>query len=655
MKSPSSSSSASLSASTFLLLALVLPTVLALPAIPRSRSNPTRASATARAHASATPKPTRASSKDSAASPLWVKLNANFYIPGQERKASNSTTTTAPSASIPTTSPVVERREVAMDEFDDELHYYSYDKRCDCTKTVTKVVDRAAKTTAKAKTTKKATTTKKKTTTTKKKTTTTKATATTRPATTMASNKGLGDGQTFWKQKTTFGSMESFATDVVKKWVWGYPSNVKIVQGVPASKWTGGKQLDSSSALQVAYPKGSRNPSKYPIGGVGLYSEKLDLSQASNVSFSYSVFFEKGFEFNKGGKLPGLFGGKSACSGGSSAQDCFSTRLMFRTGGKGEVSLDSDACSLEVSAIDWVFPTPWHAQLYLYAPREKQVSALCNLKPLSFCNSYYGMSIGRGSWTFKTGEWTDIRQDIWLNTPGKANGGFNIWVNGKIVLTSSQVYYRNSAVGNVATNGTASNMTLIDYDALPAGTQIPNGGFSTSGNGTFQAPTGVVKVIGAHPTGANGLPLLHTPRPNPNDAWLRKRGADRHNAEPTRAPQMIVRPGGQRARALAQKRDAAKLERLALEKRVYELEQVASDIEMGAPSTEAARIDAEYFAERNRREEESNLSKRAAKVTLPTGFIGIMFNTFFGGSDSTWNSAKLQYSYFNGLRLDINS
>ncbi|SCV69074.1 BQ2448_2094 [Microbotryum intermedium] len=639
MKSSTASSSASLSASRLLLLALVLPTALALPAIPRSRTNPSRASATATA--TATPKATRAATEDEVPSPLWVKLKADFYIPGQERKALNGTnsTTSAPSVSLPTTSPVIEKRVVAMDEDEDDLHYYSFDKRCACTKIITKtaVVERAAKTTAKAKTAKKATTTKKKTTTTKGKTTTTKKTtakaaATTRASTTLASSNALGDGKTFWKQKKTFGSMESFATDVVKKWVWGYPQNVKVVQGVPASKWAGGKQLDSASALQVAYPKGSRNPSKYPIGGVGLYSEKLDLSQASNVSLSYSVFFEKGFEFNKGGKLPGLFGGKSACSGGSSAEDCFSTRLMFRTGGKGE--------------------------LYLYAPREKQVAALCTLKPLSFCNSYYGMSIGRGSWTFKTGEWTDIRQDIWLNTPGKANGGFNIWVNGKIVLTSSKVYYRNSPVGNVVTNGTASNFTLIDYDGLPAGTQIPNGGFSTTGgNGTFQPPPSVVKVIVANPTGANGLPLLHTPRPNPSDAWLRKRGADRHNAAPvpTRAPQMIFRPGGQRARAMAQKRDAAELERLALEKRVYELEQVASDIEMGAPSTEATRIESEYFEGLKRREEENNLSKRATKVTLPTGFIGIMFNTFFGGSDSTWNSAKLQYSYFNGLRLDINS
>lgn len=81
-------------------------------------------------------------------------------------------------------------------------------------------------------------------------------------------------------------------------------------------------------------------------------------------------------------------------------------------------------------------------ELYLYAPRDKQVEALCTLGPLSYCNSVYGMSIGRGSWTFRRGEWSNIRQDIWLNTPGKADGGFNIWCVSTLDphLLRSQIY-----------------------------------------------------------------------------------------------------------------------------------------------------------------------------------------------------------------------
>ncbi|GAA5877398.1 hypothetical protein JCM16303_003316 [Sporobolomyces ruberrimus] len=328
-------------------------------------------------------------------------------------------------------------------------------------------------TTSKPKTT---TTSKPKTTTTtsKPKTTTTtlKPTTTTssKPQPTSSTNSGgLTDGSSFWKQKSSFYSLDSFATDVVDKkhYSWG-EDNIAVVQGVPAQEWTGGNQGDQLSALQVAYPKGSRNPGAQPQGGVGFYSSKIDVTQATNVSLSYSIFFPDGFNFVKGGKLPGLYGGAKACSGGAAAQNCFSTRMMFRQKGMGE--------------------------LYLYAPREKQVEALCTLGPLSYCNSVYGMSIGRGSWTFKTGEWTDLRQDIWLNTPGKANGGFNIWVNGQIVLHSDSVYYRNSAAG-LNSNGTGNGtiMDLIDYDSLPEDLIIPNGGFKTNpldpNNSTVLLPT----------------------------------------------------------------------------------------------------------------------------------------------------------------------
>lgn len=117
----------------------------------------------------------------------------------------------------------------------------------------------------------------------------------------------------------------------------------------------------------------------------------------------------------------GLYGGRTGCSGGVGSLDCFSTRLMWRTDGMGEVSslgsaLRTFACADET-----------HAQLYLYAPRDYQTEETCTLGPISYCNSVYGMSIGRGSWYWKRGDWTNVRQDIWLNTPGVADGGFNIW------------------------------------------------------------------------------------------------------------------------------------------------------------------------------------------------------------------------------------
>ncbi|GAA6056485.1 hypothetical protein JCM3770_007025 [Rhodotorula araucariae] len=385
-----------------------------------------------------------------------------------------------------------------------------------------------------------------------------------------------------WVQDPTFSTLADFRTDVINsgKFSWGdAQGNVAVMpDGVPASRWAGGVKGDSGPALQVTYPAGSRNPSYSPVGGMGFYTSKIDVSQATNVSFSYSVFFEDGFNFVKGGKLPGLYGGKSACSGGSSAENCFSARLMFRTGGMGE--------------------------LYLYAPREKQVDALCELGPLSYCNSVYGMSIGRGSWTFKTGEWTNIRQDIWLNTPGVADGGFNIWINDKLVLSSSQVYYRNSAVGLIG-GGPASNTSstvLIDYDALPADVVIPNGGFrpavtnGTTAAGVFR-PSFVTKIVGPTAAATTALPAYEDADGVPTATSLPFDWEARRNRLGRRLVALVPTP---------------------------------------APAARGA-------------------EKRAEKVaTTVPGFLGAMCQTFFGGSSVDYNSPTLQHTYFRGFGMRVN-
>lgn len=55
---------------------------------------------------------------------------------------------------------------------------------------------------------------------------------------------------------------------------------------------------------------------------------------------TYEVAFDAGYDWVKGGKLPGLRGGlnSTGCSGGNAAngQDCFSTRVMWRQNGAGE-------------------------------------------------------------------------------------------------------------------------------------------------------------------------------------------------------------------------------------------------------------------------------------------------------------------------------
>lgn len=96
---------------------------------------------------------------------------------------------------------------------------------------------------------------------------------------------------------------------------------------------------NSSSALQLLYPENSINPASKPQGGAEFYATPLDLSSAKNVSLEYSVFFPADYDWVKGGKLPGLYGGHTGCSGGNNALTCFSTRLMWRSEGLGELYL----------------------------------------------------------------------------------------------------------------------------------------------------------------------------------------------------------------------------------------------------------------------------------------------------------------------------
>ena len=81
------------------------------------------------------------------------------------------------------------------------------------------------------------------------------------------------------------------------------------------------------------------------------YAKPLDISSANNATLEYKVFFPGDFDWVKGSKLPGLYGGHTRCSGGNPALDCFSTRLMWRAGGAGELYLERPGPSLSARVL----------------------------------------------------------------------------------------------------------------------------------------------------------------------------------------------------------------------------------------------------------------------------------------------------------------
>ena len=158
--------------------------------------------------------------------------------------------------------------------------------------------------------------------------------------------------------------------------------------------------------LRVHFPEGSASPTVTeeegaPLGGAQLYLEPRNGVPASRLHLRYYVRFPDEFDFVKGGKLPGLYGG--TVTGGRrtpDGTDGFSTRLMWRRSGVGEV--------------------------YAYLATSRGM----------------GTSIGRGSWRFRPGEWHLIEQEVVLNDPGRRDGRIRVWLDEREVLSQADVEFR---------------------------------------------------------------------------------------------------------------------------------------------------------------------------------------------------------------------
>ena len=159
------------------------------------------------------------------------------------------------------------------------------------------------------------------------------------------------------------------------------------------------------AALRVAYPARSASEQAnrdhgLPEGGAQFYLRWVR-GPATDAYLRYYVRFPDGFAFVKGGKLPGLFGGR--VTGGKRIPDGtngFSTRYMWRAGGLGEV--------------------------YAYLPTSRE----------------HGTSMGRGTWSWPTGNWVSVQQWVHLNTPGRLDGTVRVWLNGAQVLDRHGLDFR---------------------------------------------------------------------------------------------------------------------------------------------------------------------------------------------------------------------
>ena len=171
----------------------------------------------------------------------------------------------------------------------------------------------------------------------------------------------------------------------------------------------------TDQVLKVTYPAGSYSKGVLK-GGTGFWVYPFGNATVEHATIEYSVLFPNEFDFVKGGKLPGLFGKRTNCTGGDSALDCFSARFMFGPNATG--------------------------YSYLYVSKTaNHTKEFCELATNPTCSPQYGYDLGKSKW-FEKEKWARIKEEVKLNTPPLPNGRLTVWVDGVLKFDFDKIIFR---------------------------------------------------------------------------------------------------------------------------------------------------------------------------------------------------------------------
>jgi hypothetical protein len=192
-----------------------------------------------------------------------------------------------------------------------------------------------------------------------------------------------------------FGGFEQGYNNDSWKNRWGIPWTSRATDNeVVANGFQSGK------SLKVKYPKGGVGPGEtggqFPM--VFRNMEGIQEGLYQEIYLRYYLKFEEGFDFNRGGKLPGLMGGGDSWgkSGGNQPDGTngWTLRFMWRSEGK--------------------------LVIYAYVPKSSNGK---------WGNEKWGQDIDC-DFKAEPGKWHCIEQFVNVGTPGNDDGKLTVWIDG---------------------------------------------------------------------------------------------------------------------------------------------------------------------------------------------------------------------------------
>ena len=175
----------------------------------------------------------------------------------------------------------------------------------------------------------------------------------------------------------------------------------------------------SGASLKVDFDANGEGPREGGAQWIVEFEDKYE-----EAYLEYRVKFEDGFDFVRGGKLPGLAGG-SAPSGSAPADGVrgWAGRLMWRTR------------FLGVSG----------------QPEQLTCNGISYAKHVHSGFAQDGRQEDDEFWVERDGSepvmesdvWYTIRQYVRMNTPGERDGTFRVWLDGRMVLNREDIQFRN--------------------------------------------------------------------------------------------------------------------------------------------------------------------------------------------------------------------